>query len=56
MTMEPNLFRAAVAEVPFVDIVTTMFDNTIPLTANEWEEVFFFYFFLQFFLFLLFSC
>jgi oligopeptidase B len=27
-----------VAEVPFVDVVTTMFDASIPLTVNEWEE------------------
>jgi oligopeptidase B len=38
ITMRPTLFRSAVAEVPFVDIVTTMSDETLPLTANEWEE------------------
>ncbi len=38
ITMRPALFRAAVAEVPFVDVVTTMSDETLPLTANEWEE------------------
>uniref|UniRef100_A0A7S4L2N8 Prolyl endopeptidase n=1 Tax=Paramoeba aestuarina TaxID=180227 RepID=A0A7S4L2N8_9EUKA len=38
VTMEPDLFHAAIAEVPFVDVVTTMYDKTIPLTANEWEE------------------
>ncbi len=38
VTMRPTLFRAAVAEVPFVDVVTTMSDPTLPLTANEWEE------------------
>jgi oligopeptidase B len=27
-----------VAEVPFVDVVTTMLDPTIPLTVNEWDE------------------
>ena len=27
-----------VAEVPFVDVVTTMFDESVPLTANEWDE------------------
>ena len=36
--MRPTLFRSAVAEVPFVDVVTTMSDATLPLTANEWEE------------------
>ncbi|MBV9660199.1 MAG: S9 family peptidase [Acidimicrobiales bacterium] len=34
----PDLFRAAVAEVPFVDVVTTMSDVTLPLTVTEWEE------------------
>ena len=38
ITMRPDLFRAAVAEVPFVDVVTTMSDATLPLTSNEWEE------------------
>jgi oligopeptidase B len=38
ITMRPELFRTAVAEVPFVDVVTTMSDTTLPLTANEWEE------------------
>jgi oligopeptidase B len=34
----PDRFAAAVAEVPFVDIVTTMSDPTLPLTVTEWEE------------------
>jgi oligopeptidase B len=34
----PELFRALVAQVPFVDVVTTMLDDTIPLTVGEWEE------------------
>ena len=34
----PDLCRAAVAWVPFVDVVTTMLDESIPLTAGEWEE------------------
>lgn len=34
----PDLFAAAVAEVPFVDIVATMSDPTLPLTVTEWEE------------------
>jgi oligopeptidase B len=38
ITMRPELFRAAVAEVPFVDVVTTMSDPTLPLTVTEWEE------------------
>jgi len=36
--MEPGLFAAVVAEVPFVDVVTTMLDESIPLTAAEWDE------------------
>ncbi|KAL3375831.1 hypothetical protein AABB24_002677 [Solanum stoloniferum] len=38
VNMRPNLFKAAVAGVPFVDVVTTMLDPTIPLTTSEWEE------------------
>jgi oligopeptidase B len=38
ITMRPSLFRSVVAEVPFVDVVTTMSDETLPLTANEWDE------------------
>lgn len=34
----PDLFRAIVAEVPFVDVVTTILDETLPLTVIEWEE------------------
>ncbi|MFN8036596.1 MAG: S9 family peptidase [Acidimicrobiia bacterium] len=36
--LRPDLFRAVVAEVPFVDCVTTMLDETLPLTVTEWEE------------------
>ena len=36
--MAPELFKAVVAGVPFVDVVTTMLDETIPLTAGEYEE------------------
>ncbi|MBA3801882.1 MAG: S9 family peptidase [Acidimicrobiia bacterium] len=38
ITKRPDLFASAVAEVPFVDIVTTMSDPTLPLTVTEWEE------------------
>ncbi|KAG4918573.1 hypothetical protein JHK85_056854 [Glycine max] len=38
LNMRPDLFKAAVAGVPFVDVVTTMLDPTIPLTTSEWEE------------------
>ena len=38
ITMEPGTFAGAVAEVPFVDIVTTMSDPSLPLTVTEWEE------------------
>jgi oligopeptidase B len=36
--MRPDLFRAVVAEVPFVDVVTTMSDTDLPLTVTEWDE------------------
>ena len=36
--LAPELFRAIVAEVPFVDCLTTMLDDTLPLTVIEWEE------------------
>jgi oligopeptidase B len=38
VNLRPDLFCAAVAEVPFVDVVTTMSDDTLPLTVTEWEE------------------
>jgi oligopeptidase B len=34
----PELFRAVVAEVPFVDCVTTILDESLPLTVIEWDE------------------
>uniref|UniRef100_A0A6U4XG41 Prolyl endopeptidase n=1 Tax=Hemiselmis andersenii TaxID=464988 RepID=A0A6U4XG41_HEMAN len=38
VNMRPDLFRACVAGVPFVDVMTTMCDPSIPLTVTEWEE------------------
>ncbi len=34
----PELFKAAVAQVPFVDVMNTMIDDTLPLTTGEWIE------------------
>ena len=36
--MAPELFKAVVAAVPFVDVVTTMLDDSLPLTTGEYEE------------------
>jgi oligopeptidase B len=36
--LAPEAFRAMVAEVPFVDCLTTMLDATLPLTVIEWDE------------------
>ena len=36
--MAPEKYRALVAHVPFVDVVTTMLDESIPLTTNEFDE------------------
>ena len=38
INMRPDLFASAVAQVPFVDVVNTMLDPTLPLTVLEWEE------------------
>ena len=37
-SQRPDRWRAVVAEVPFVDVVTTMFDAGVPLTPQEWAE------------------
>jgi len=38
LNMRPDLFNIAIAGVPFVDVMTTMCDPSIPLTVVEWEE------------------
>src|SRR5690606_23074850 len=38
LNMAPHLFHAAIASVPFVDVVTTMLDESLPLTIGEFEE------------------
>jgi len=38
MNMRPDLFHGLVAQVPFVDVVTTMLDDSIPLTTGEYDE------------------
>jgi len=36
--MTPDLFKGLIAEVPFVDVLNTMLDDTLPLTPPEWNE------------------
>ena len=38
MNLRPDLYRGMVAAVPFVDVVTTMLDDSIPLTTGEYDE------------------
>ena len=38
INMAPEVFHGAIAEVPFVDVVTTMLDDSIPLTTAEYDE------------------
>ena len=38
INMKPELYRGVIASVPFVDVVTTMLDESIPLTTSEYDE------------------
>jgi len=38
LNYEPTLFKGMIAAVPFVDVMTTMFDESIPLTTSEYDE------------------
>jgi oligopeptidase B len=38
VNMRPDLYKGVIAAVPFVDVVSTMLDETIPLTTFEWDE------------------
>lgn len=38
LNMRPDLFHAAIADVPFVDVINTMLDDSLPLTVSEFEQ------------------
>lgn len=38
INLAPQLYKGIVAQVPFVDVVTTMLDESIPLTTGEYDE------------------
>ena len=38
INMAPHLYKGVIAQVPFVDVVTTMLDDSIPLTTGEYDE------------------
>jgi len=38
VNMAPHLYNGVIAQVPFVDVITTMLDDTIPLTTGEYDE------------------
>jgi oligopeptidase B len=38
INMAPELYNGVIAQVPFVDVITTMLDDTIPLTTSEYDE------------------
>ena len=38
VNMQPDLFKGVIAQVPWVDVVTTMLDQSIPLTTSEYDE------------------
>lgn len=38
LNMRPDLFKGVIAGVPYVDVVTTMLDDSVPLTTGEYDE------------------